>query len=269
MLRHSPLRGTLLNTASVLVGSLIGLWLSKHFTEDLLTMATTGLGLVTIGIGIKLFLESKNVLIVAIAIGIGGLIGQAIGISHGLEWLAEAARNRLGGGGTFNEALISTSVLFCVGPMTLLGCMQCALEDKMDLLALKAVMDGIASIFFAATLGPGVLVTALVVLVTQGALTLLAGRLKKLSEDKDLLAETTAAGGPILLAIGIGLTGIKKFPSENLLPALVLAPFLALAFRKFATKTGSVNECSLAVVESEDLGRTDLMPIVQESPTLL
>lgn len=258
MLCRLPLRGTFLNTASVAIGALIGLWLSDKFSKDMLTMATMGLGLVTIGIGLKLFLESKNVLIVATAIGIGGLLGQALGISSGLEWFAEQARNNLGGGGTFNEALISTSVLFCVGPMTLLGCMQCALEDKMDLLSVKAVMDGIASIFFAATLGPGVLVTALVVLVTQSALTLLAKQLRPLADDKDLLAETTAAGGPILLAIGIGLTGIKQFPSENLLPALVLAPLLAIAFRKLQSRRGSVDECTMAVV-SEPVTREEAL----------
>lgn len=252
MLRKSPLRGTLLNTASVLAGALIGLWLSAVLSPSLLDMATTGLGLVTIGLGIKLFLESKNVLVVAAAIGIGGMLGEAIGISSGLAWFAEEARRNLGGGGTFNEALISTSVLFCVGPMTLLGCMQCALEDKMDLIGVKSVMDGIASIFFAATLGPGVLVTAAVVLVTQGTLTLLAKRLKPLADDRELLAETTASGGPILLAIGLGLAGIKKIPSENLLPALVLAPMLVVLFRKFRLKRGSVLECPQEAIPEKE-----------------
>lgn len=245
MLRRLPLRGTLLNTAAVLVGALVGLWLSSRLPEGLLSIATVGLGLVTMGIGLKLFLASKNVLIVAAAVGIGGVIGQAIGIDRGLEWFAEAARSTLGGGGTFNEAVISTSVLFCVGPMTLLGCLQCALENKMELLGLKAVMDGIASVFFAATLGPGVLVTAGVVLVTQGTLTLLARQLRSLAKDQELLAETTAAGGPILLAIGLGLADIKKLPSENLLPALVLAPLFAILFRKIAKRVEPKEEVPL------------------------
>ncbi|HRI43559.1 MAG TPA: DUF554 domain-containing protein [Fimbriimonadaceae bacterium] len=233
MLERLPLRGTLLNTATIVVGALIGLWLSHALTKDLLDMATIGLGLVSMCIGIKMFLESKNVLIVAAAIGIGGLVGQAIGIHSGLEAFAEWARGTLGGGETFNEAVVSTSVLFCVGPMTLIGCLQCALEDRIELLGVKAVMDGIASIFFAATLGPGVLVTAAVVLVSQGALTLFARRLSGLAKDKELLAETSAAGGPILLAIGFGLAGVAKFPSENLLPALVLAPLLVMLARRF------------------------------------
>lgn len=234
-----PMRGTLLNTSAVAIGALIGLAIGRWLPAGLLSMATTGLGLVTIGIGVKLFLESKNVLVVAIAIGIGGVVGKLLGIEAGLEGFAEFARQRLGGGGSFNEALITTSVLFCVGPMTLLGCMQDALENKIELLALKAVMDGIASVFFAAALGPGVLVTAGVVLVTQGALTLMAGRLGGLKNDAALLAETTAVGGPILMAIGLGLADIKKFPSENFLPALVLAPIVALLFRRFTNRAPS------------------------------
>lgn len=253
MLARLPLRGTLLNTASIVVGALIGLWASHYLTKDLLEMATIGLGMVSMAIGIKMFLESKSVLIVAAAIGIGGLIGQAIGIHQALETFAEWARGSLGGGETFNEAVVSTSVLFCVGPMTLLGCLQCALEDRIELLGIKAVMDGIASIFFAATLGPGVLVTAGVVFVSQGALTLLARRLAGLARDRELLAETTAAGGPILLAIGFGLAGIRQFPSENMLPALVLAPLFVLLTRRLTGRRGNKGriEPPSAAVEDE------------------
>jgi uncharacterized membrane protein YqgA involved in biofilm formation len=251
MLRRLPIRGTLLNTAAIIVGALIGLGASEVLSKDLLQMATVGLGLVTMGIGIKLFLESKNVLIVAAAIGIGGMIGQAIGIHAGLEAFAGWAKGSLGGGETFNEAIVSTSVLFCVGPMTLLGCLQCALEDRMELLGVKAVMDGIASIFFAATLGPGVLVTAAVVLVSQGALTLAARRLAGLARDRELLAETSAAGGPILLSIGFGLAGIASFRSENMLPALVLAPLFVLLLRRF-TRWADMRRASVLIEEAED-----------------
>lgn len=215
----------------MLVGAAIGVAIGQLLPSDLLGIALAGLGLVTIGIGVKLFLASRNVLVVALAVGVGGVIGTLIGVDLAIEVFAESARQLLGGGGTFNEAVITTSVLFCVGPMTLLGCIQDALEGKIELLAIKSVMDGIAAVFFAATLGPGVFVTAFVVLIFQGAITLAARPMHKLVQDQDFIAETTAVGGPILMSIGLGLANIKKLPSENFLPALLLAPMLVWAFR--------------------------------------
>ena len=147
------------------------------------------------------------------------------------------AKANLGGTGRFTEAIVATSILFCVGPMTLLGCIQDGLEGKSDLLALKSTMDGIAAVFFAAAMGPGVLVTAVVVLVFQGAITLAAGRLRKFAENASAVAEMSAAGGAILLATGFGLLGIKTLPTANFLPALVLAPLLAWGLGRIEVKS--------------------------------
>lgn len=237
-----PMRGTLLNTATVAVGALLGLAIGSKLPQGYLSIALAGLGLVTVCIGIKLFFESRNVLIVAISVAVGGVVGTALGLHVGLERFAEWARAIVGGGTTFNEGLITTSVLFCVGPMTLLGCLQDGLEGKIELLSIKSLMDGIAAVFFAATLGAGVLVTALVVLVVQGTLTLLASKLKSLSMNTRALAETSAAGGCILLSIGIGLLNLAEIPSENFLPALVFAPCLSALFVRFARPSGSLEE---------------------------
>lgn len=229
-------RGTLLNTATVIVGSLIGLairgWLDPAYQQ----IALGGIGLLTLGIGIKLFLGSKNILIVAMSIALGGMIGYALGITNGIGHFAEWAKGAFGGQhvGTFAEGLITTSILFCVGPMTLLGCMQDGLEGKIDLLALKSTMDGVSSIFFAAALGHGVLVSALVVLVVQGALTLGAQALRPVVDDEELLAEVSATGGVILLGIGLGLLDIKKLPTADYLPALALAPLFVWIWRRIA-----------------------------------
>src|SRR5882724_5731403 len=118
------MRGTLLNTATVTIGGLAGLALSSYVPANYEQIALTGLGLVVVGLGIKMFLETKNVLIIAAAVALGGIIGLALGLNSGLDAFAEWARARLGGGGRFNEAIITTSILFCVGPMTLLGCLQ-------------------------------------------------------------------------------------------------------------------------------------------------
>ena len=171
-----PMRGTLLNTATVAVGACVGWALGARVPDAAMQVALSALGLVTVGIGVKMFLESKNVLVLAFALSVGGVIGLLIGVQTGLESFAEWARVSLGplASGRFTEAVVTTSILFCIGPMTLLGCLQDGLEGKIELLAIKSTLDGIGAVFFAAALGPGVLLTALIVLVFQGALTLAA-----------------------------------------------------------------------------------------------
>ncbi len=230
-----PMRGTLLNTAAVAVGALVGWGLGARVPQAAMDIALSALGLVTLGIGVKLFLESKNVLVLAFALAVGGIIGLGLGIQDGLKAFADWAEVSLGpvASGRFTEAVVTTSILFCVGPMTFLGCLQDGLEGKIELLAIKSALDGIGAIFFAATLGPGVLLTAVIVLVFQGALTLGARRLKALAHDPELLAETSAVGGAMMLAIGLGLLDIRHFPVANYLPALVLAPLATIAARRW------------------------------------
>jgi uncharacterized membrane protein YqgA involved in biofilm formation len=230
-------RGTLLNTATVAVGAGIGLAAGSIIPEAYKDIVMGGLGLITFGLGTKLFLQSKNIVIVAASIVFGGILGMFLGIHSGIEAFAEWAKHTFGGEGssTFAEAVITTSVLFCVGPMTLLGCLQDALEDKIELLSIKSTMDGFCAIFFAAALGPGVLVTAGVVLVAQGILTIAATPLKKLVSNEATIAEASASGGVILMGIGVGLLGETGFlqvdrsilPVANFIPALVLAPAIA------------------------------------------
>ncbi|MCE9559275.1 MAG: DUF554 domain-containing protein, partial [Armatimonadetes bacterium] len=123
------------------------------------------------------------------------------------------------------QVLITTSILFCVGPMTILGCLQDRLEGKIEILAMKSLLDGVASIFFAAVSGPAVLVTALVVLVVQGVLTMLATPLKAIATE-EVVNEAAATGGVLLLAIGFGLAKIAKIPAETYLPALLISPVI-------------------------------------------
>ena len=157
----------LLNTATVAGGACVGLALGKWIPQDFMSVALHGLGLVTVGMSIKMFFQAKNLLIVAIAIALGGLLGAAIGIHHGIEVLADWAKLQVGGSTSlFSQGIVTSFVLFCIGPMTLLGCVQDAIEKKIDILALKSTMDGIAAIFFAAATGAGILVTALLLIVS-------------------------------------------------------------------------------------------------------
>lgn len=225
-------RGTLLNTLTVLVGAGLGMWVGAALPDRLKDVALTGIGLIVIGLGVKLFLETKNLLITAVAVIGGGLIGAAIGIDIGLANFAESMRSVLGGDGNFNEGLITASVLFCVGPMTLLGCIKEGLERDIHLLSIKSLFDMVAAFFLAAGLGSGVLVSAAVVLIVQGLLTALARPLKPLAANPQLAAEASAAGGAIMFAIAINLLGLRKISTEVFLPALFIAPLVAPLFLK-------------------------------------
>lgn len=227
-----PIRGTLLNTVTVAVGAVAGCALGKGIPSEYQQVALSGLGLVVCLIGVKMFLESKNAIVVIAAMACGGILGTMMHIAPGLAAFAEHVRAQFGGGSTFNEGLITTSVLFCVGPMTLLGCLQDGIEGKIELLAIKSTLDGISSFFFAAALGQGVIVTAVVVLIVQGAITLAARPLHRFAKDEQFIAEATAVGGALMLGIGFGLLKIAKLSMETYLPALVLAPaFVATARR--------------------------------------
>lgn len=227
------MRGTLLNTATVAGGSLVGLAIGRHIPEAHKQVALSGLGLVTIGIGIRMFLQSRNPLVGAVAVAAGGMIGLALGIHSGIDAFATWAKHSMSGDlSRFNEGLITSFVLFCVGPMTLLGCIQDALEKNIELLALKSTMDGIAAVFLAATFGAGVLVTAGLILIFQGALTLLARPLRPMTRQSHLMESINASGGPIMVGIGLGLLAIKDVHAANYLPALVLAPMVAWLFHR-------------------------------------
>jgi uncharacterized membrane protein YqgA involved in biofilm formation len=222
------MRGTLLNTSTITVGATIGAAAGDRIPDLYKGLVLSGLGLVSMGLGIKLFFQSKNVLVVAAAVALGGILGMAIGIQSAIEGLAGWMKGEFGGGGRFVEAIVTPSILFCVGPTTLLGCLQDGLEKKIDLLALKSTLDLFAAMFLAASLGWGVVLSALIVLVFQGALTLSAKHLRNLAADQALLDEMSGAGGVLMLGIGLGLLEIKRLPIADYLPAIFLAPALVV-----------------------------------------
>lgn len=242
----------MLNTATVAMGGLIGWAISRAAASTLdasySDIVFSGLGIVTVGIGFKMLLGAKNVLVVAAAIALGGVIGKVMGIHACVEGLAEWMKEALGAKDDqgFVSVMVGTSVLFCVGPMTLLGCIQERLENKIELLSLKSTMDGVGSVFFGMISGPAVLATALVVLTFQTLLTFAARLLKPLVDDEAMLADLSGAGGVMLVATGLGLLVLNKGPAlrelqlpvSNYLPALVLAPlfvFIGHRFRRQAS----------------------------------
>jgi len=219
------MRGTWLNFATVIVGSLVGLALGKALPEQYMSVTLSGLGLVTLALGVKMFLAGNHISVIALAIAAGGMLGVKLGITPGLESLGDLLKANLPfSSGSFTEGFVTATVLFCVGPMTLLGCIDDGLTGKSELLRVKSILDGFAAIFLASTLGAGVLVSAFAVLIFQGVISALANQLKGLKENDSLLAEFTGTGGVLMIAIGLGLLKIVKLSAGDYLPALALIP---------------------------------------------
>ena len=241
--------GTLINVVTVLVGGTVGTFLGGRLPERMRETIMHGLGLMTFVIGIQLSFKTEDILIVLASLLLGGIAGEWLRIEDRLDQLGRWLEQRTAGnkgrstadrspGGAqpvspgsarassrFSRAFLTASLVFCVGPMTILGSIQDGLTGDYTLLAVKATLDGFAGLAFASSLGPGVIFAALTVLVYQGALTLGAGWASVLLTDP-MIAEMTATGGVLMLALGLGLLEIKQIRAGNLLPAVVVAPII-------------------------------------------
>lgn len=181
-------------------------------------------------------LGSKNPIITAASIAFGVIIGWLLGIQGAIGHLAEFLKQTFHSQeGTFVDGFITTTVLFCVGPMTLLGCMQDGLEGKSELLSLKSTLDGFGAFFFAVGFGSGVLATALSVLFIQGAITLAASRLRRLAENEPLMNEISGVGGVMLLGTAFGLLNFGNLQIANYLPALFVCPAIYFLVSKLSS----------------------------------
>ena len=227
--------GTLINIATVLVGGLLGLLFGSRLPERIRQTVIAGLGLFTAVIGIQMFLKTENSIIVLGALLIGGVLGELLKIEDGLRGLGGFLEKRfMPSTGTspegspipnrFIRGFLTASLVFCVGPMTILGSVQDGLTGDYSLLAIKAVLDGFAALAFASSLGVGVLFSVLVILFYQGGLSLLAAQVQSLVTPA-MMNEMTAVGGILLVGIAVSnLLELKPIRVGNFLPALVLAP---------------------------------------------
>jgi uncharacterized membrane protein YqgA involved in biofilm formation len=223
------LTGTLINIGAILLGTGVGLALGHRLPSRFQERVMMGLGLVTFVLGVDnaLHWRDTNPLIVFGAVLLGGLLGEWIGIERLLGRLGDAIQARVSRGGhsRVSEGFVTASLLFCVGPLTVVGSIQDGLTGDYQTLASKALLDGFASIAFAAALGWGVALAAVTVLVVQGGLSLTAGLFEHvLSKGSEPLAALVSAGGVLIIGISLKLLGVKDVKVGNFLPALVLAP---------------------------------------------
>jgi uncharacterized protein len=228
--------GTFINVAAILIGGSLGLLFGGRLSERLKTTVIAGMGLFTAVTGIKMFLETQNSLVVLGSLVIGALLGEWWKIEDGLQFLGERLEKRFNRPGSesgrsapygdFVRGFMIASLLFCIGPIAILGSIQAGLAGDYSLLVIKSVLDGFAALAFASTLGVGVLFSAAMILLYQGTITLLAAQLNAVV-TKPMMAELTATGGVLLLGIAISsLLEIKKIRVGNFLPALVIAPLI-------------------------------------------
>lgn len=224
--------GTLLNVLTILVGSILGARFGERLPEKVRDSVLSVLGLFTIAIGLKMSFESQNSLITLGSLLIGGLLGEWWGIEDALKrlgaWLeVRVARSSAqGSSDRFVKGFVSASLLFCTGPMAILGSIQDGLSGDFQLLAIKAVLDGFASLAFAATTGIGVIFSAVMVLIYQGAFSLLAAQADAVLTQA-MIQEMTAAGGLLIMALGVGvLLELRPIRVSNFLPALAIAPLI-------------------------------------------
>ena len=210
-------------------GTLIGTLVGRRLPEGLQQRVMAGLGLVTLVIGVDAALawNETNPLYVLGGVLMGGLVGEAIGIERWLERLGDRIQRALAGEGhsTISEGFVTASLLFCVGPLTVLGSIEDGLTDEYTQLATKSVLDGFAAIALAAGLGWGVGLAAITVLIVQGGLTLGAGAFDDVLTGETLDA-LTSAGGILIIGISLKLLELKDVKVGNFLPALVLTPVI-------------------------------------------
>ncbi len=211
---------TFVNSLAVVIGSLVGFFLRKGIPERIKTIMFFGVGLSTLGIGIKMIIGVNNFLIVLFSIVLGGVIGEILNIEGGLKKIGDSMQE-----GDFSTGFVASSLLFLVGPMTIIGSITAGLAGEGELIYTKSILDGISSIVLASTYGLGVLVSSVSVLLVQGAITLLSSQLKFLTEDI-FLKDIVAVGGLMVLAIGFRILGIKDTKVGNFLPALLIVPIL-------------------------------------------
>jgi uncharacterized protein len=221
------LLGTAVNVAAIVLGSIVGLLLRQRLPRRITTILTQGLGLVTALIGIKMMLVTENVLIVLLSVIAGGVVGELIQIERRLDAFGVRIEKRLSRQrGTFAKAFVTSSLLYCVGPLAILGALQDGLRGDYTVLLTKSGLDGIASVAFASTLGIGVLFSALPVLAYQGSLTIGASLLAPYLTTS-VVNEMTATGGLLILGIGLNMLKVTKIKVGNMLPAILVAAILA------------------------------------------
>jgi|SRR6185503_16625925 uncharacterized membrane protein YqgA involved in biofilm formation len=241
-----PLLGTLLNAAGILLGGILGLALRRQFKPNTQLLLKNILGLLVIWVGLSTTWKSlgggilgvaKQMTIVVLALILGRLTGRLLHLQKGLNKLGEYAKDRFAKASTggapqkWSEGFITCTVLFCVGPMAILGSVQDGLNGKWQTLGIKAVMDGLATMAFVGSFGWGAILSVVPVVACQGTLTLAARLLAPQLQNPALIDSINATGGLLVFCISLIIFELKKIELADYLPSLAWAPLITWVWK--------------------------------------
>jgi hypothetical protein len=224
------MKGTLINIAAILGGTTLGMLLKTRMPDRISHVVVQGIGTFTIFLGIRLALQTQSVLTMLLSLIIGGILGAVLDIGAGLESVAARLEVRFATEQSqIAKGFLTATLLFCVGPMAIIGSLEDGISGNYQILMTKSIMDGFSSIAFSSAMGIGVALSAVAVLVYQGGLTMLSSVMRQLLTDAAII-EMTATGGLLIVGIGLDILGIKKIQVANMLPAIAVAAVLIRLF---------------------------------------
>ena len=232
--------GTLINTVTVLGGGVLGLVIGNRIPDRIRKIIVQVIGLTTLVIGLRDVIDTKNIVFPLVGMVLGGILGELLRIEDRLANVGELLRRRFAkqsSESSFVNGFVTATLLFCVGPLTILGAIEDASGKTPQLYIIKGTLDGFMTIIFTAVYGVGAIFSAVSVFVVQGSLTIFGTSLDSLLSDRMRL-ELFSAGGLAVIAIGINLLEIKKIRLGSLLPGLVVTPLLVGIF---ATPNGLIH----------------------------
>ncbi len=219
--------GTIVNSAAIVLGGLIGSLFGEKIGERYTKPLLTAMAFVVAIIGIQGAMGTSSILIVVICMVIGLVVGIALRLDDRINGLGDKIKDRLAGTkickGQFSDAIVTSSLIFCVGSMAILGAIQAGLNKDYSTLFAKAVIDGVSAIAFSAALGPGVILSAIPVFIIQGAITLLAGVAEPYLTS-EIITEMSAVGGPVFLAMSVNMLELRqeRIKIGDMIPAILM-----------------------------------------------
>ena len=221
--------GTIVNASAIVGGCLIGLIVKERLTEKISSTIMNGLALCVLYIGISGALKGQDTLQLIICIAVGALVGEIIDIDKRLNNLGDIIEKKINGKKknqteekiSISEGFVTSSLLFCVGAMAVVGSLESGLQGNHTTLFAKSILDGISSIIFTSSLGIGVILSSIAVLIYQGSITLLAGGLSTILTDT-VISNMSAVGSLLIVGLGLNMLGASKLKVANLLPAIFI-----------------------------------------------
>ncbi len=228
-----PLTGSIVNAVAIFVGAIIGTLIKKGIPDRVNKTILQGLALAVVVTGIMEGIKTQNLIVVFVSLVLGGIIVEVIDIEKRLNGLGDYFNEKFkDGGGNISQAFVTSSLLFCVGAMAIMGALQSGLQNDHTTLFAKSLLDFVVSIIFGSTMGIGVILSGVAVFIYQGAITLLAVFVRSLLADP-VIREMSSIGGILIIGIAFNMLGMTKLRLGNLLPA-VLIPIIIYLIYPFA-----------------------------------